>query len=476
MRCRTGVRMAFLAMLAASHPAWADRAGAEKLAHQAEASDDPAGFVACGQAFLEVYNQDPEAVQNDEVLFDAARCFERGAAISAALQADAMVIKSFPSSKLASKATSRSGRMYERIAMYDRAADRFEAYAKRYGGERDAGDTLADAIRLRAALGDRAKQIEDTKEWIRMFGLKRKADAAAAELSLVAVLDAEGALAQLHEFLKTYAAVDPALTIAAHIQLADRLRAKSCPVHAIDQLCVKAVVDRAPHCGASPPTVAAVPRTAENREALAEYRAVIALADKANDPAARHARAMARLALADDELEALIATPFPHDLDIARLDSRRRLSQWLDGEIKRGGKVVDAYSAVLVQKDATSSVAAAARISQVSLALWRAVTLGELPKAMRKGDLHDAYCDELKVVADPLKARAIEAAWACLAKSVELQAGQEWADMCWRDGAAIDPEPFAPVREHHGAPGGFAAPIALEPPIAASPVISPPPP
>ena len=136
MRCRTGVRMAFLAMLAASHPAWADRAGAEKLAHQAEASDDPAGFVACGQAFLEVYNQDPEAVQNDEVLFDAARCFERGAAISAALQADAMVIKSFPSSKLASKATSRSGRMYERIAMYDRAADRFEAYAKRYGGER----------------------------------------------------------------------------------------------------------------------------------------------------------------------------------------------------------------------------------------------------------------------------------------------------------------------------------------------------
>ena len=45
--------------------------------------------------------------------------------------------------------------------------NKLEDYAKRYAGEKDAADLLSDAIRLRAALGDRAKQIADTNQWIR---------------------------------------------------------------------------------------------------------------------------------------------------------------------------------------------------------------------------------------------------------------------------------------------------------------------
>ena len=42
-----------------------------------------------------------------------------------------------------------------------------------------------------------------------MFGVKRRAEAAAADLSLVPVYDGDGAIAQLHEFLKDFATVDP---------------------------------------------------------------------------------------------------------------------------------------------------------------------------------------------------------------------------------------------------------------------------
>jgi len=310
--------MAFLAVVVVATPVWADRAAAEKLAKNAH---DDAAFVACGQAFLDVYNHDPAAADNDEVLFDAARCFQSGKSISAALQADAMVIKSFPRSKVAAKAIRESGAMYEQIAMYDRAAERLEDYAKRYAGERDAGDALAEAIRLRAALGDAVKQIEDTKLWIRTFGAKRKAEAAAAQLALLSVYDGDDAIALLREYLREFAAVDPNLTIAAHVELADRLRAKACPVHAIDRLCVKVVVDRAPRCGAGTTSVVAVKRAASNREALAEYGAAIALAGTATTKEARHEQAMARLALADDDLEALIATALPHDLDFTRVDA-----------------------------------------------------------------------------------------------------------------------------------------------------------
>ena len=439
MRCRTGVCMAFLAALAASHPVWAD----------------------C-QAFLDAYNRDPGDAHNDQVLADAAACFEREKSISAALQVDGLLLKYYPNSKHAAAATRQTAELYERIAMYDRAADKLEDYARRFAGEKDAADLLADAIRLRQALGDRAKQIEDTKEWIRTFGVKHKAEGAAAKLSIVAVLDAEAALVQLRELARDAGTVAPDVALAAHLQLADRLRAKSCP-SAIDGLCVKVVAVRGPHCGDGTTNLVGVKRSAENREALAEYRATIALADTATEPAARHAGAMARLALADDELEAMLAEPFPRGLDLAKLDGRKRFAEWLDAETKRGSRVDDAYSAVLVHKDAISSVAAAARLGAVAQVFWRALMLGELPAAMRKPPERDAYCDAMKVVAEPLRVRAIETEWTCIAKSVELQAGQDWADVCWRDGAVLDPERFAPVRELRGTPDGFAPPIAVEP-------------
>lgn len=467
MRCRAGLRMGVLAVIALGHAAWADRAAAQRLAAEADRTHDPATYVACGQAFLDIYNHDPEAKDADEVVFDAARCFQAGKSISAALQGDGLVIKSFPRSKLAAKSIALSGEMYAQIAMYDRAAERFEDYAKRYAGEKDAADFLTEAIRFRAALGDKPKQIEDTKEWIRMFGVKRRAEAAAADLSLVPVYDGDGAIAQLHEFLKDFATVDPNLTIAAHVDLADRLRAKSCPLRAAEQairgLCVKLVAVRGPHCGTGTTNVTAVTRTAQNHEAREEYAAAVALADRATEPAARHAQAMARLGLADDDLEAMLAMPFPRDVDMARLASRNRIGQWADAEVKLAAKLDRALGDVIVQKDPTSSVAAAARSGEAAQTFWRALMLGELPKAMRREPDRASYCDSTKSVADPLRDRAIEAAQFCIAKAVELQAGQDWANACWRDGAALDPLQFAPVGELRGTPGEFAPPITLEP-------------
>jgi hypothetical protein len=171
---------------------------------------------------------------------------------------------------------------------------------------------------------------------------------------------------------------------------------------------------------------------------------------------------MARLALADDDLEALIASAIPRDLDFSRVDGRKRFAQWVEASRKLGEKLDSGYSAVLLDKDATSSVAAAARLGEASQAMWRALMSSELPKPLRDPAMKTAYCDELKEVAEPYRARALQDAWTCLAKSRELEAGQEWANVCWRDGAVFDPEPFAPVRELHGTASELALPIALE--------------
>ena len=226
---------------------------------------------------------------------------------------------------------------------------------------------------------------------------------------------------------------------------------------------MKLVAVRGPHCGTGTTNVTAVTRTAQNHEAREEYAAAVALADRATEPAARHAQAMARLGLADDDLEAMLAMPFPRDVDMARLASRDRIGQWADAEVKLAAKLDRALGDVIVQKDPTSSVAAAARSGEAAQTFWRALMLGELPKAMRREPDRASYCDSTKSVADPLRDRAIEAAQFCIAKAVELQAGQDWANACWRDGAALDPLQFAPVSELRGAPGEFAPPITLEP-------------
>jgi len=185
---------------------------------------------------------------------------------------------------------------------------------------------------------------------------------------------------------------------------------------------------------------------------------------------------MARVALADDELETMIGSTFPRDLELGgkdnpqQRDSLKRFETWIDGEKKLGTKLAESYSVVLAQKDATSSVAAALRIGQVSMTFWRALMLGEIPKAMRPNPQHDAYCGQLHDISDALRARSIDVFQTCLAKANELDAGQDWAAACWREGAVLDPLLFAPVRELRSAPSVIAAPIAVEPPVTSPPL------
>ena len=50
----------------------------------------------CGQAYHDIYNRDPEATKNDEVLYNAGVCFEEGKSIGAAIQAFDLLQKYYP--------------------------------------------------------------------------------------------------------------------------------------------------------------------------------------------------------------------------------------------------------------------------------------------------------------------------------------------------------------------------------------------
>src|SRR4029077_1805641 len=51
------------------------RKKAEKLEKEATDSKDFTKYVACGQAYFDIYNRNPEADENDQVLYNAGVCF-----------------------------------------------------------------------------------------------------------------------------------------------------------------------------------------------------------------------------------------------------------------------------------------------------------------------------------------------------------------------------------------------------------------
>jgi hypothetical protein len=90
----------------------------EKIAKE---SNDYGKYVACGQAYLDIYNRNPEATENDEVLYNAGVCFSEGKSIGAEIQAYNLLEKYYPNSKLTAKAVALLGKAYGDIAYYDRA-------------------------------------------------------------------------------------------------------------------------------------------------------------------------------------------------------------------------------------------------------------------------------------------------------------------------------------------------------------------
>ena len=456
------MRSLLVVLVLVSHPAWADRAAAQRLADEAEKSGDPDAFVACGQAFIEAYNQDTLAAHIDELLFDAARCFESGNSISAALQSYEVLIKTKPSSWWVPKAMVRSAALYEQIAFFDRAARRDEEYASDFAGESEALAMLEAAIRLRAALGDTAKQIEDTDYLVKTFGAKQRRLAARAELALLPVLSSDQAVALLRNFLRGFA-IDADDTIAAHVELGDRLRARSCPIKPVDGLCVELRIAAGPHCGAVATRVVVHTRTAANRDAITEYKAALELFDTGSHPESRHAVAMARLALADDKLERLLAATFPSDLDLAdaHAASMKTFSTWLALEQKLVDDAGKAYAAILADHEPISSVAAAARLGQTSQAFWRTMMIGDVPRALRAKPARDLYCEQLAIASKDLAERARGAFAMCADKAGELGVANDWTELCWRETGQLAPKELrAPVR---GTPE-----LAVEPPVVRS--------
>ncbi len=115
------------------------------------------------------------ARDGDELVFQTAACAELTGRSRDAIARYEMLRTLYPRSQLVLPATLRVANLYARIGTLDGAAARLEDYARKFAGEKNAPDALADAAAYRAMLADDPARRDDETIFDRDFGRKERA-------------------------------------------------------------------------------------------------------------------------------------------------------------------------------------------------------------------------------------------------------------------------------------------------------------
>lgn len=483
------------------------RKQAEKLEDQARKSGDYRLHVACGAAYVDIYNNDLDARDGDEILYNAGVCFEEGKSLRLAFDMYELLIERHPDSPRAHRAWARHGSALARAGYYRRSADKLVGYARRFGGEKNAAEALSNAVFFYKGTGDDDRALDAAELFLRRYG-KRDPDRAAEAMFAMTTIheklgDPDKVVKHLRRYLRQHGkrgGIDR--QIIAHARIGELLWQESCPVRGVGGSCIKMkrsrnVVRRRSgrqsgvreRCGDdSRIRLSVVERDRKRvREAQRALNQALALYDRVSSGGAglpasadnRGARtalmrrhvAASRFYLAEQQYERYLALHLPKKLDFDPRNPRvlkrsnERFKKWLTDKQAQGARAEVMFKNALIG-DAHYAIASAARIGQISQNFADALFAAEIPRHLRRGrfaseQVH-AYCDTLAEHAQPLEAKAVGAFALCLKTSTRLSWFNRWSRECERELGQIAPDQFPTAAELRSRPDSITAIIQTE--------------
>ncbi len=476
------------------------RKQAEKLEAEAKATGDLTKYVACGAKYLEAYNKDPLADDADQLLYNAGVCYESGKSLSAAMGMYSLLQQLFPKSTLTAKSLVRHGNVLASVAFYKEAAEKFEEYATRYAGMDNAFGPLSDAVVFRKGIGDDAKALADTRQFVILYGTKKKAEAASAYFSMTSIYEKQGDQDKLAAHLRAYlgqfgASGGTDRRIIANAKLGQALWQASCPVPTIDGACMK--MTRAASTGRklrirseaipkrcgdeTQAELTMIPRDpAKVRAAMAAFATTVAEYGKAAalGPIAGDARgavyhyALAKFGAIERSYEQYLAMQIPSNLSFDKRQpavaekSRKRFETWFTRKRDLSIAMRAQYEQVINLKDGAVAIAAAARLGALSQNFSVQLFRAEIPTDQRTGpfaeDTAQTYCEELEKIATPLEVDAEANYEGCLKTSTRLGWFSEWSRACERELGQMMPDRYPKAFELRRQPDVAASILDVE--------------
>ena len=291
------------------------RREAERIERAATASHDRAGYDRCGAAYDAASAAATSGDRGDEILYNAAICYERGGSARLAIERYLQIDTRFPRSPLRPRALARLASLYLRVGEVAASADVDERFASLFAREKEASDALWNAVGVRRAQGDTGAAARDTDLWLKAYGARRRDEAVDLRLALARDWLDAGKPARARPLLDAAVrGVHPGRATHRDDALAQALWDAACPVAPADGLCLR--------------------RGRPVRNAARAERARAFLRGVGSPRAAR--------LLADGLLEATLAIA---------ASPARRVVHWHERLADAGTRARDAYDAVLAGPD-----------------------------------------------------------------------------------------------------------------------------
>jgi tetratricopeptide (TPR) repeat protein len=413
-------------------------------------------------AYIQLANDHPDDERYPKVLYNAAINFERVKLVGNAMRArkaliewsDERVKKGMKPDPLAQKALFQLGQSYMELTYFQDAADYFERFAAKYGAEKEAPQALSTAVFFRRGLGQDAKAIEDSHNFVKYFGggtrHTRKEDAAAVEFSIGNIYESQKNWDRLVQHYQGYlkkwgkdGGTDR--EILAHVKIGEVLWRQSCPVDGVNGACIsvkrvlaggkaslqkhkKGKKSKGPlrtQCG--PDTKAKItfhPRKPALAKSAQEHFATalrLFAGGKARipgkdpqDKAVREAEMMYAVAQAkfmqtEANYEKFLLIQVPTGLEFSADEKKKKkndesvkkFKKWVEDKSKFLEQTSQQYQSVITLKQAHWAIAALARIGQLYQNFADQLYTVEIPKAPKvPGLTGEAYDDFVQTFVD----------------------------------------------------------------------------
>ncbi len=443
------------------------------LRERAERLEKNGQFAACAQAYLTAYERHPQSARIDEVIYNAAICYEAALLPGEAIRSLLLIETRFPHSRLASRSLLRMATLLSNIAYYEQSASAYERFAKRYAGEKEAKNALMTAVRFRLALGHHEKAILHLERLIRFYGRRDRKMAASAKLQSAYIYEELGqfqdAQRTYEQFLASTSAKSRSQRLIANARLGSLLWKASCPQSSQHGLCLRKVsaANASSTCGdGAVSKLRVIPRTPRlAQQARQNFRNAIRLgqqgalasAETANDKTideATHWLGAAQFRLADDELETFLRARVPRHSLGTRADVRERWNRWLGGWItaktEGAAQLLKRYESLRNAKRVEWSIAAAGRVGLVSEELSTLIRQFPLPARIRRDALKKQQsCQQLESKSAPLLDLSVAAYGICHHRSSKLDWPSSWSEACTTRLSVLRPQDHPRATEYH---------------------------
>lgn len=431
----------------------------DTLRLQAEAAGEEDRHRDAGSLYTQIARDHPECGRRDEMLYNAAIHFEAARLLGRAIRVRTVLIQNFPRSRLAKRAIYLVGANYHALAIYNKAAEWYERFAREFPGENGsdcteeersantcavANEALQNAVFFRLGLGQEDEAISDARLFERNYNRRLPRETSQVQFSLGSIYERQRNWEQVFRHYRGWLRrfgrrALPHEIVRANVQMG------------------RSYWEQDNKDGARRYFRAAL--QAWERGAARRIAGMRGVSDEDRNlylVRAKDATSEALFYLAEYDYAAFRMIRFPRLRGARNLSRVQRwaqsdFAQWLTQKREALQEAETAFNRIAPLEIPEWQIAAASRVGQMYRSFMDQIRGAPIPEEIENDDeLYGIYVDALERAAAPLQAQAMEKFQFCLTLATRVRWFNEFSSQCEQELNRLDAARYPMAAELRG--------------------------